>query len=82
MPFLALFDGLHVSGQIGCAKPSPEFFTTLLDKFSIKPKNAVFIDDRLENVHAAQGVGLHGIHFQSPEQLARALGERHIKLSL
>ncbi|MER2520832.1 MAG: HAD family phosphatase [Bdellovibrionales bacterium] len=79
MPFLSLFDGLHISGHIGCAKPSPKFFTTLLDKFSVKPEQAVFIDDKSENISAAQSVGLHGIQFQNPAQLSdslRVLGVR------
>jgi 2-haloacid dehalogenase len=33
----------------------------------------VFIDDTLRNVEAANALGLHGIHFTSPEALEREL---------
>lgn len=80
MPFLSLFDGLHVSGHIGCAKPSSEFFTTLLSKFSITPEQAVFIDDKLENANAAQQLGIHGIQFHNPAQLADSLRALTLKI--
>ena len=34
---------------------------------------AVFIDDNPRNAQAASALGIHGIHFRSPEALRREL---------
>jgi 2-haloacid dehalogenase len=50
-----------------------------MDRYVIEPARAVFIDDRLENVEAAQALGLHGIHFveaMAARQALRSLGLR------
>ena len=39
------------------------------DLFNIKAENAIFIDDNLRNIEAANNLGLNGIQFESPEQL-------------
>jgi len=62
-PFLNDFDGTVVSGVEGLVKPDPAIYRLLMERHGIEPSRAVFIDDRLENVEAAQRVGLHGIHF-------------------
>jgi len=62
-PFLNDFDGALVSGVEGLIKPDPAIYRLLMERHGIEPSRAVFIDDRLENVEAAQRVGLHGIHF-------------------
>jgi len=62
-PFLNDFDGTLVSGVEGLIKPDPAIYQLLMQRHAIEPSRAVFIDDRLENVEAAQRVGLHGIHF-------------------
>lgn len=67
--FFKLFDGVLVSGEEKMRKPSPEFYQRLLNKFSIEPSRALFIDDSLRNVKAAEGVGIKSITFQSPDNL-------------
>jgi 2-haloacid dehalogenase len=67
--FFKLFDGVLVSGEEKMRKPSPEFYQRLLNKFSIEPSRALFIDDSLRNVKAAEGVGIKSITFQSPDKL-------------
>jgi FMN phosphatase YigB (HAD superfamily) len=54
-------------------KPHPDFFTTHLQKYNLKPEHLIFIDDKLINVQAAQSVGMHGIHFKNPKQLRNQL---------
>jgi 2-haloacid dehalogenase len=72
-PFLAHFDGIVVSGEEGVIKPDPRIFRILLDRYAIAPEEAVFIDDNPGNAQAAAALGIHGIHFQSPEALRREL---------
>ncbi|SDF63051.1 MULTISPECIES: HAD family phosphatase [Rhodanobacteraceae] len=67
--FLALFDGIVVSGEEGMIKPDPRLYQTLLERYDIDPATAVFIDDNKANVDAADALGIHGIHFHTPRQL-------------
>ncbi|UOQ80178.1 MULTISPECIES: HAD family hydrolase [Hymenobacter] len=71
--FLHWFEGIVVSGTEKSRKPFPDFYHTLLTRYQIEPSQAVFIDDNERNIHAAEAVGLHAVHFQSPEQLRTEL---------
>jgi 2-haloacid dehalogenase len=71
--FLSEFDGIVVSGEEGVIKPDVRIFRILLDRYSIDPHAAVFIDDNPVNASVAATLGIHGIHFQSPELLRREL---------
>ena len=72
-PFFDMFDGIVVSGEEGVIKPDPRLFQILLERYRFDAADAVFIDDNPKNAHAASALGMHGIHFQSPEQLRREL---------
>ncbi|MFT2009672.1 HAD family phosphatase [Pontibacter sp. 13R65] len=76
--FLTWFDGIVVSGDEKDRKPFPSFYQTLLDRYQVKPEEAIFIDDNLRNIHAAEKIGLDSIHFQSPEQLREELKKRGV----
>ncbi|QWT21863.1 HAD family phosphatase [Bacillus sp. NP157] len=67
--FFNWFDGIVVSGDEGTIKPDPRLYETLLERYDVDPKRAVFIDDNKANVEAAEALGIHGIHFHSPAQL-------------
>ena len=62
-----------VSGEEGVIKPDPRIFRILLERYRIAPDEAVFIDDNPDNAAAATALGIHGIHFRSPEILRREL---------
>lgn len=72
-PYLDTFDGMVVSGKEKIIKPNAEIYNLLLDRYHLTAENAVFIDDRFENIEGAKNVGIHGIHFQNPTQLAEEL---------
>lgn len=74
-PFLNHFRDILVSGRERMKKPNPEIYRRLLERNQLSSNEGVFIDDTLPNVHAAEGVGMTGIHFKSPHQLRLALGE-------
>jgi 2-haloacid dehalogenase len=76
--FLKWFNGIVMSGEERTRKPFPEFYQILLDRFNINPAEAVFIDDNVRNIHGAEAVGIHGIHFQSAQQLTQSLQELKI----
>jgi 2-haloacid dehalogenase len=72
-PYLDTFDGMVVSGKEKIIKPNAEIYNLLLNRYNLTASNSVFIDDRLENIEGAKNVGIHGIHFQNPTQLAEEL---------
>jgi len=76
--FLHWFEGIVVSGEEKTRKPFADFYQILFDRYGVEPGRAVFIDDNLRNVQAATALGLHGVHFQSPAQLAEELGDRNV----
>ena len=67
--FLHWFDGRVVSGEEKMRKPFPEFYQLLLNRYNVKAEEALFIDDNLRNIKAAQALGITSIHFQLPAQL-------------
>jgi len=71
--FLSWFDGIVVSGEEGVIKPDPRIFRILLERYRIAPEETVFIDDSPANAAAATALGIHGIHFRSPEALRSEL---------
>jgi len=72
-PFLDWFSGIVVSGEEKVAKPDPRIYRILMDRYSLDPAGAVFVDDSPENVEAAEKLGFTGIVFSSPEDLRRRL---------
>ena len=67
------FDGLVVSAHEQCIKPDPLIFQRLEQRFAIDPARTLFIDDRQDNVEAAQSRGWQGHIFTTPEALRDAL---------
>ena len=57
-----LFDGVMISGKTGMIKPHTNIFEACLKKFKIQRSQAVFIDDTIENIQAAQNLGISSIH--------------------
>ncbi|WP_298709167.1 HAD family phosphatase [Chitinophaga sp.] len=77
-PWLQWFDGIVVSGKEKMRKPQDAFYQLLVDRHGIDKSQAIFIDDNLRNVKAAEDFGIETIHFTSPEQLREALTSRGI----
>ena len=72
-PFLRLFDGRIVSGEVRLAKPDPAIYHMLLDTYKLNPRETFFVDDRLENVEAARNLGIEAVQFTSPAPLEKDL---------
>ena len=67
--FFNYIDGGVYSFEIGTTKPNNNNYIKLLDKYDLKPKETIFIDDRIENVEAANKLGIHGIQFTTLEEV-------------
>jgi len=52
------FDHVTVSGLIGSLKPEREIYEHCLQGLGVEPGEAVFLDDRPENVEAARALGI------------------------
>lgn len=62
-PVYANFEGEVISCEEGVAKPMPEIYDLLLERFKLDPSQTFFIDDRKENVEAAAAKGIITFHF-------------------
>jgi putative hydrolase of the HAD superfamily len=74
--FWDVFDGIVISGEVQMMKPEPEVFLHLLEKYHLRPKETVFIDDLLANIEAAKRLGLQTILFKDAAQCRRELDLR------
>jgi len=74
----ALFDRFRdilVSGEARLAKPDPAIFDLAIRRFGVDPGAALFIDDRADNVAAAEAAGFIGHLFEGAEGLRAQLAE-------
>ena len=67
-----LFDGIVVSGEEKTLKPGPEIYRILLDRYSLRPEECVFLDDSRQNVDGAIAVGINGVLY---DDIARVRSE-------
>ncbi|MEK7442395.1 MAG: HAD family phosphatase [Chloroflexota bacterium] len=60
---MAAFEQLIISAEEGVRKPQGEIYRRAVQRLSVLPHEAVFVDDVLENVEAAKQVGLEAVQF-------------------
>jgi len=71
--WLAEFDQLTWSCELGIAKPDPAIYRLTCDRLGVLPEEALFLDDKPENVQAAEQLGLHALQFRSVDDLRSRL---------
>jgi 2-haloacid dehalogenase len=76
--FLHWFEGIVVSGEEKTRKPFTDIYALTLNRFKIEAERAVFIDDNLRNIDAANLMGINGIHFKAPVLLKEQLKDYNI----
>ena len=79
--FFAFFPARIYSCAVGASKPSPLIYREALRAIKARAEEALYIDDVAAYVDAAKRLGLGGIQFQSPSQLASDLQALGIDLS-
>lgn len=57
-----LVEKAYYSHLMNKRKPWPEIYRQVIDENQLNPAETLFIDDNLENVQAANTVGLQGLH--------------------
>lgn len=62
---MSFFDGIIVSSDVHIVKPDIRIYKYLLDKYSLKAEECLFIDDRQDNVEGARLSGMYAILFEN-----------------
>jgi len=70
-----LFEFWITSCDVGCSKPDKKIYEIALERLKEKPETCVFIDDQEENLFPARDLGIHAIHYQTPQQLRSDLAK-------
>ena len=78
--WLAQFDHLTWSCELGVVKPDPAIYLHTVKKLGVSPDQALFIDNLEKNIVGAEAVGLHAALFQNVEQLQSDLARRGFPL--
>lgn len=60
-----LFDAAYYSHRIGHRKPNASAFEYVLQKHGLIAAETIFIDDSINNIEAAQQLGLRAIHLKA-----------------
>lgn len=55
------FDGGMISAEVRVSKPDSRIYGILMEKYSLKPEECLYIDDLEPNVIAAEATGMKGI---------------------
>lgn len=66
--FFKLFDRVYNSYRTGFTKRQREAFENLLGQEGLKPEEALFVDDREENVRLASSLGIPSIRYVTKDQ--------------
>ena len=74
----AHFRDIVVSGVEKLSKPDPAIYRLALDRFGVKAEEALFIDDRLDNVEGARAVGMSAHRFRDAAALRADLISRDL----
>ncbi len=77
--FIKYADGGVISYEVKYIKPEPEIYEALIHKYTINPKEAVFLDDSEANLEGARKFGFSTIwvtEFEKALKELRALGVR------
>lgn len=65
-----LFDKTYYSYELGMSKPSVGIFQHIVQETGIDPRDALFIDDTLLNLNAAETLGIKTIQVKTPLEMA------------
>lgn len=67
--FADLFHEAYFSFDLHLSKPHIEIYEFVINQNNLKPKKTLFIDDRIDNIEAAQKAGLQTYLLQKPERI-------------
>lgn len=79
LTFVKEVSGAVFSYAVGCVKPEEKIYRILMERYGLNPTECVLIDDREENLIAAQALGIETILFECYEQACAGLTELGVK---
>jgi putative hydrolase of the HAD superfamily len=71
--WLADFDFATFSCDLGVAKPDAAIYQHCLSGLGVAASETLFFDDRQPNVDGARLLGIHAVHFTTPQETLAAL---------
>ena len=77
---MQLFEKPTTSHESHMLKPDKEIYHYALSQLKCRATSAVFIDDKSENISAANEIGIHGIEYTTSEKLEVDLKKLNINL--
>jgi 2-haloacid dehalogenase len=77
--FFGDFEGIVVSGEEKLVKPDARIYLLLLERYGLDAKECLFIDDNLQNIHAATALGFHIVHLKNDTCLTEELTQLGIR---
>jgi 2-haloacid dehalogenase len=80
-PVFSHFRDVVVSGAERMIKPERRIFELAVRRFGIEPRRSLFVDDRPDNVEAAEALGFIGHVFRDAATLRRHMQELGIELA-
>ena len=76
LDWLVDLDEVTLSFALGAAKPDVGPYRHCLGRLGVAPEEAVFVDDRIENVEAAAALGVHAFRYTGVDMLRDELASR------
>lgn len=70
-PFLNAFELLLYSWRWKLIKPDPRIYRLQLDRLNVSPEEVLFIDDRPDNLKAAEALGITTLRMTTPTETIR-----------
>jgi HAD superfamily hydrolase (TIGR01509 family) len=67
------FNGGVLANEAGVRKPHPKIYEMVLQKAEVSPNEALYIDDKEDNLFPPQKLGMQTILFETPQKLSEKL---------
>lgn len=74
-PIIKLIKNRILSYKIKMVKPEKKIFKYVMNKYGLKPKETILIDDVKENILSASKCGIKTIHYKSHKKFQRELNK-------
>ncbi len=75
-PVFSLFHHVFFSADLGLVKPDPKIYAHVLGEIQRSPEQVIFFDDRIENILAAEALGM-GTYLFEVNSATSLLGEEN-----
>lgn len=71
----SVFKAIFSSARLGLRKTDAQAYQTIAGKIGLKPEEILYTDDKQTNLDAAKAAGMVTVHYESNEQIIRAIND-------